>query len=387
MSVAAHLKTWFIFHILFTFQWIMSTLLVCFISLLATLFIWPYDRKLYRKVIFWMVYSSWCQFTCIAKYWSNSELTVYVDDPAGMEKFGAEHCLVLMNHKYEIDWLYSWLLADAYNVLGGTKVFVKDVIRYMPLFGWMLTFSESYFLQRDWNKDKENISNNLKYITDEYPENQHITTLLFAEGTRFTEEKKAKCNEFARKRGMQELKHHLIPRTKGFVLVMHGIKGKMPALLDVTLAFRKDAAPPSLYSIIHGYSTKGEMYVRRIKTDDVPLETDEECAEWLQQLYRDKDEVFENFEQNGRFTIGQKLEIPKNYTDLALTLFWFVTITVPFTVYMLWAFVTGTWTAKIVMTSILGLFYVAMKKLMATTEIAKTGSSFGLDTKETKKDT
>lgn len=43
---------------------------------------------------------------------------------------------------------------------------------------------------------------------------------LFAEGTRFTPEKHEVSKEFARSRGLPELKHHLIPRTKGFNFVL-----------------------------------------------------------------------------------------------------------------------------------------------------------------------
>lgn len=50
--------------------------------------------------------------------------------------------------------------------------------------------------------------------------------LLFAEGTRFTEAKHKASMEVARKKGIPELKHHLLPRTKGFVLTMTGVKGK-----------------------------------------------------------------------------------------------------------------------------------------------------------------
>ena len=50
--------------------------------------------------------------------------------------------------------------------------------------------------------------------------------LLFCEGTRFTREKHARSVEFARKNGLPELKHHLLPRTKGFVHSVNGLKGK-----------------------------------------------------------------------------------------------------------------------------------------------------------------
>lgn len=47
---------------------------------------------------------------------------------------------------------------------------------------------------------------------------------MFAEGTRFTEEKHQKSLEFARKNGLPELKHHLLPRTKGFNIILREVK-------------------------------------------------------------------------------------------------------------------------------------------------------------------
>ena len=49
--------------------------------------------------------------------------------------------------------------------------------------------------------------------------------LLFCEGTRFTEAKHKASMEVARKKGLPVLKHHLLPRTKGFVLSVNGLKG------------------------------------------------------------------------------------------------------------------------------------------------------------------
>lgn len=45
---------------------------------------------------------------------------------------------------------------------------------------------------------------------------------IFCEGSRFTEAKHEKGLQFAREKGLKELKYHLIPRTKGFsVLAKH----------------------------------------------------------------------------------------------------------------------------------------------------------------------
>lgn len=49
---------------------------------------------------------------------------------------------------------------------------------------------------------------------------------MFCEGTRFTKKKHEISMKYAREKGMVELKHHLLPRTKGFSLLAKGATGR-----------------------------------------------------------------------------------------------------------------------------------------------------------------
>lgn len=49
---------------------------------------------------------------------------------------------------------------------------------------------------------------------------------MFCEGTRFTAKKHEESMKVARSKGLKELKHHLLPRTKGFQLMMKGANGR-----------------------------------------------------------------------------------------------------------------------------------------------------------------
>ena len=62
---------------------------------------------------------------------------------------------------------------------------------------------------------------------------------MFPEGTRFTPEKHKASMAVAREKGLPELKHHLLPRTRGFVAGLPYLKGKVPAIYDVNVAFPK----------------------------------------------------------------------------------------------------------------------------------------------------
>ena len=49
---------------------------------------------------------------------------------------------------------------------------------------------------------------------------------IFCEGTRFNKEKHEASMEVAKKKGLPILKHHLLPRTRGFYLIASQLKGK-----------------------------------------------------------------------------------------------------------------------------------------------------------------
>jgi lysophosphatidic acid acyltransferase/lysophosphatidylinositol acyltransferase len=45
--------------------------------------------------------------------------------------------------------------------------------------------------------------------------------------------------EVAKEKGLPILKHHLLPRTRGFVASIPYLKGKVPAIYDVVVAVDK----------------------------------------------------------------------------------------------------------------------------------------------------
>lgn len=91
-------------------------------------------------------------------------------------------------------------------------------------------------LDRNWEQDKKNIGPQLRILAS-YPDPIWLT--LFAEGTRFTEEKYLASVKVAKEKGLQPLLHHLLPRTRGFVASVPHLKGKVAAIYDVVVAVDK----------------------------------------------------------------------------------------------------------------------------------------------------
>lgn len=118
-------------------------------------------------------------------WWTKSKLYVYVAEE-DKKYLGNEHALLIMNHSYEVDWLFGWKFCDKINVLGNCKAYAKKVIQYIPTVGWNWKFAEFVFLERSFDKDKEIIEKQLNEVFN-YPD--PIWLLLNAEGTRFTPKK------------------------------------------------------------------------------------------------------------------------------------------------------------------------------------------------------
>ena len=117
--------------------------------------------------------------------------------------------------------------------------------------------------------------------------------------------------EVAKAKGLPLLKHHLLPRPKGFTLVTSQLAGKgcyyalslffylsqinklffilVDYMYDINLGIKDvDGERPSLTHIKNGVPLKCQMFIRRIPMKDIPIDDEKKNAEYLQQLYREK---------------------------------------------------------------------------------------------------
>ena len=54
----------------------------------------------------------------MAQWWAGNECTVVLEKPEDYDLIGKEHNITIMNHKYDIDWLMAWILAERFQMLG-----------------------------------------------------------------------------------------------------------------------------------------------------------------------------------------------------------------------------------------------------------------------------
>jgi len=58
------------------------------------------------------------EFTFLGQWWSGSDCTLHMDHPEDVKYIGQEHAIVMMNHKYDIDWMMGWILSERLSMLG-----------------------------------------------------------------------------------------------------------------------------------------------------------------------------------------------------------------------------------------------------------------------------
>ncbi|KAK4293799.1 hypothetical protein Pmani_033523 [Petrolisthes manimaculis] len=300
------IRRWYALHLLLCVTFFISGVIINAFQFLFYVTIRPFNKALYCNINYYLMYSLMSQVLFLAEWWSGSEVRVFTSDEE-FQKFGKEHALIIMNHTFEVDWLMGWMVADTSGTLGSAKVFVKKMMQYVPTIGWAWRLSDTIFLNRKWEKDKTIMEDQIKEFFD-YP--YPVWMLLFAEGTRFTPAKHKASMEFARKRGLPELKRHLIPRTRGFVQCVQSLNGNFPAIYDVTIGFNtEDGEAPTLQNMLRGRKVVGEAYVRRIPLDQVPLD-DEGSSDYIHELYRSKDQLLDSYLRTGDFT--KENDLPKH---------------------------------------------------------------------------
>uniref|UniRef100_A0A8C7J8N2 1-acyl-sn-glycerol-3-phosphate acyltransferase delta n=1 Tax=Oncorhynchus kisutch TaxID=8019 RepID=A0A8C7J8N2_ONCKI len=327
MGLVQWLKGQFLCQLIICYGFLVSGLLVNLLQI-CTLPLWPINKQLARRINCKLGYSLTSQSVALLEWWSGTEVTFYTD-PADYQFYGKENAIIVLNHNFEIDFLCGWAFCDRFGVLGihhilsrclllkthwrrtsngrdlgncppiplkASKCLAKKELSYLPVIGWMWYFLEMVFIKRKWEEDKRSFVQSLQNLRD-YPEN--FWFLLHCEGTRFTEEKHQISMEVAEKKGLPKLKHHLLPRTKGFWVAVQNLRGTVAAVYCCTLNFRNNETP-TLLGVINGKKYHPDLYIRRIPLESVP-EDEAECSSWLHKLYQEKDQFQEDYSHTGYF--------------------------------------------------------------------------------------
>ncbi|XP_070509481.1 1-acyl-sn-glycerol-3-phosphate acyltransferase gamma-like [Chironomus tepperi] len=346
------------------------------VQLLLHIFVRPFSKKIFNRLMYYVIWTWLAQCVFIYEYWSDSELVVHCKKE-DYEFFGHENNLAIFNHIYEIDWLIAWILINRFRGLGYARGFVKNSIKFIPIWGWFFGLAGHIFLRRSFEKDKELIEDKIsEYMT--CTDNTWI--VLMAEGTRFTKEKYETCLKFAQEKNIVPLKHHLIPRSKGFSTCIPILrKYNCPAVYNVQVSFNKGAEnPPFLSSLVLGKKIIAHVYINRI-----PMENVEPTFEFLYDIFKEKDALQDSFNKYGNFYEGRGLKINDGYNEkprtclLVNTLCW-VLLELFFILYQAYRMIEADRIQMLVVIGIatISIFYIMLKNMLHLSKV-ENSSRYG----------
>lgn len=250
----------------------------------------PFTPNTFRKINRWAANTWWSWCVSTAHKVNDADLVITGDDVPMRE-----NAIVVLNHQNmpDITWLMDF--ARQKDRLGDMKWLVKDIIKYVPGVGWGMLFIDCVFIKRDWTSDRETIRQTFAKLRDN---DVPVWFISFSEGTRMTPAKLAQSQEFARQHGHYVPRHTLVPRAKGFVATVEGLRDHVDAVYDCTLGYIEGV--PTMWQYIKGYCPKAHLHVRRHPIDSLP--TDEEgLTDWLYERFREKDDLLERYYATGAF--------------------------------------------------------------------------------------
>lgn len=203
-----------------------------------------------------------------------------------------ENAFVISNHVCFADFAVIHSIAIRRRMLSFCKYFVKDSVKYLPIFGWGMKIMGMVMLRRNWAQDRAKFHELFSLFTNgQLP----VYMVSFPEGSRVTPAKLQKSQEYAREHKLPTLDNILLPRSKGFVATMLGLRDSdVHMLYDVTCVYyhrRKGLNRPWTFSEMFTSRLDGyhlHIHVDRIPFDRMPKGEDELKA-WIFTQFKLKD--------------------------------------------------------------------------------------------------
>jgi 1-acyl-sn-glycerol-3-phosphate acyltransferase len=253
----------------------------CFVIFLL---VRPWSLRYYRHLIrlgaaAWSNHSAWC-----FEQGQGVELVITGDTISDPE----ENALLIPNHQAMVDILLVFAFARRYNRAGHLKWFAKEAIKYIPIFGWALACTDSIYMKRSWQKDKNKVE---QMFSRFHQEDIPLWLAIFPEGTRRTLRKQEISILFSQRQGVKPTSKVMYPRTKGFVATVGALRGHLKAVYNIT--FRYQDHPPSLTGLLSGSVDKIHLHVQRFDISSVP-EDEKAMKQWLIERFLEK-ESYLNF--------------------------------------------------------------------------------------------
>lgn len=272
-------------------------------------------RRRLKKLSSQLTYITYAPGMAFNYFWARAELNIHSNDKKTFEdlKKARMFGVIVANHSFTVDYITVHTLFDQFDRLTCVKLMGKNEIKYLPIAGWSAYLTDTVFVKRDWNRDRETLKSQLNELLD------YDCTFftLYAEGTRFTSQKYRDSVEFCRSKNIEPFKHHLIPKPKGFVATLRhfirethsrGLEEEQPVRL-----FNLETLIPGGFNIsdfLGGKKFAVDIMIEEIKiepeirkealesTDELDCNDCPKMRELLLEIYRRKDNIVEQYKLN-----------------------------------------------------------------------------------------
>jgi len=215
---------------------------------------------------------------------------------------------VLSNHQSWSDFYMIGALAIHFGMEPYNRYFIKDSVKYLPIFGWGLYFTGQLFMKRNWESDVNQIDRIFGTI---WHYKLPVWVISYPEGSRFSTEKHQEALAFAKSRSLPKFENVLVPRTKGPIAVITKLrKSHVEYVYDVTMAYRNiNYSPnegfrlnPNLFRI-HFSNWISPPYQYHIHVEKFllnDLSTDHrELSNWILDRFQKKDALLASLKSKG----------------------------------------------------------------------------------------
>lgn len=155
-----------------------------------------------------------------------------------------ERLVMIANHQLYTDWLYLWWVAYANRMHGHVFIILKESLKYIPVIGPGIMFFGFVFMARKWTHDKPRLEHRLQKLKSRHggpmsgsQSLDPMWLMIFPEGTNLSGNTRKKSAAWARKQGIQDFEHQLLPRSTGLLFCLRELKGTVDWVYDCTVAY------------------------------------------------------------------------------------------------------------------------------------------------------
>ncbi|KAL5566640.1 hypothetical protein UlMin_029804 [Ulmus minor] len=269
----------------------------------------------------------------------------------------------------ELIWLIDWWAGiKRSGCLGTALAIMKKEVKFLPIIGWSMWFSDYVFLERSWAKDESTLKSGFRRLED-FP--MPFWLALFVEGTRFTKTKLEAAQQYAASRGLPVPRNVLIPRTKGFVSAVRHMRSFVPAIYDCTVAIPKDTPSPTMLRIFRGQTSVVKVQIKRHMMQELP-ETGDGTAQWCRDVFVTKDVLLEKYLTKDTFSDLQIQDIGRPKKSLVVVILWSCLIIYGIVKFLLWSSLLSSWEGIACSVAFLVLVTIIMQILIQSSESARS---------------